>query len=343
MIKLLPNDKNTTPKSAESQTPLERGLLLWWASGKTGVRQVWRLAAECQPTTMQWQRLAFAMAWMDYPEALEVVAQHCDVLALRSNCVIDEAPPSWAEVDEIDEESLRAAQDCARDRSSLLSFSASAGSLSAVEWLLERGANPAARDAFGRTPLMAAAAAGESACVNALLPVSDACACAHNGKSALSFSMEQMWDDEASPLAIAQAGFGSPDFAKTLKARDNEGLTPLMQAAMRGYANVVHMVVARSDRTARSPMGHTAFDLAQRSPECADILSEGMPLEKIACSRVWVEAVEKGETQRLPRIAARMEAEALRSAITGVQDGRAGAEEEPAESVNKAPRPSSRI
>jgi len=316
-----------TPKNKAIVAPslLEQELLRWWGLGKSGASRVWPLVASQRPTPLQWQRLAFLVARLDNPEALEVVAAHCDVLALRSDCVIDKIMDagtlSWID---LPEEALRLAENCAARKSSLLSFAASSGAVSAVEWLLERGANPADRDALGRTPLMHAAIAGQTACVNALLPVSEANAIDDNGLSALSLCLEAQWDAAECALAIARAGVHCPDFAKTLESRDVHGLTPLMQAAVKGHEEkfsegLIAVLASKSDWAAKSKDGHTAFDMAAAWPKCADILSESIPLAQLACSRAWIEAVETREPQKLPRIMARMEAQSLRATITETQ------------------------
>ena len=72
-----------------------------------------------------------------------------------------------------------------------LFFAASNGYSTACSILLAEGASANERDELGRTPLMAASAAGQTGCIRALLPSSDAWAADSAGRTALDLCLPE--------------------------------------------------------------------------------------------------------------------------------------------------------
>lgn len=264
-----------------------------------------------------------------------------------------------------------------------LRVAATNGSAKDVEFWLEKGANPAAVDrenggdalfcavrhadasvarrllpmcdptrvnAISGTPLMIAASWGSVACVELLLPVSDANARDAKGNDAL-MAAAGAADELAGlvPCIRLLAAHCDPN------AQNNAGETALMRAAWRRAPNAVRELARLSDAAVECDDGSLAIDFAMevRSVECVlalknavdpatrnknglslaerarafgdearyqefgvmDALSDWMPAET---QKAWI---ERHGAEKLPTTAARVEAMELAEAMAMAREG----------------------
>lgn len=129
-------------------------------------------------------------------------------------------------------------------RETLLHLAAAAGALEVTELLLAAGLSPAARDTFGATPLMLAAAAAGTATLRHLRGLSAASLADVDdlGNTALHYAA---WGGAADNLTLVLEAW-----PEGLEARNHMGAGPLLVAAETGQAAVVRLLLARgADRS----------------------------------------------------------------------------------------------
>ncbi len=149
--------------------------------------------------------------------------------------------------------------------------------------------HPRLRNAVGCTPLMLASQFGDRSCVEALLPKSDAAAADRRGNTALMFASKMghaavvelllplsRVDDvdivgETALLHAAKSG-SSADCARMLLAAGADstrsaagGMTALHWAAVRGSADMVDVLLPRSNPSATNGDGFAPGDLAAKA------------------------------------------------------------------------------
>ncbi len=224
---------------------------------------------------------------------------------------------------------LRDASDCAAalaprsdvnakrsiDQATPLILAASLNDRAALDALLRAGADPLAADKFGQTALHCAGAA----CIEALLPGSDAGARDSDGQTPLMHAAARNAecvslllpasdpraedDSEQTALHIA-ASRGEPESVELLAplsdldARDGDRLTALMVAARGGDARAIKALLPGSDLAAADRDGETALHLAARS---ADDPHEGVRL--LLSAGANAKAVDTNEMTPLMRAA----------------------------------------
>jgi len=279
------------------------------------------------------------------------------------------------------------------DKDEWLRIAAQQGMVKHLRSLLSVGANPATVDVSVNSPLVAAVLCQNAECVEALLSVSDLEHRAYDGATALLVAARS-WNPKiiqmlllagANPRAVDQrgqsviaraAGMGGIHFQKgadnarevfgllmplaDLDARDNEGVTPLMRAAISRSIHAVQCLRAQCDAKLRDPRGNTALMLGARAqdalivesllpvsdpwavnehaesafglacanedPCCLDLLFPFAPEGELGA----VQAIfERGEPEDMPRWVAWTEARALREAANETTPaGAAGGKEE---------------
>lgn len=138
-----------------------------------------------------------------------------------------------------------------------LMLAAARGDAATLKALIDAGADVTAANKYRQTPLMFAAISGDEAKLNVLLGVSAAVVRAvdKDGNTALSKAAES----EVGPgvLSALLAAGAEAD------AKDNDGVTPLMKAALRGDAAQVKVLLAAgASTTAKDARGWTAGEYA---------------------------------------------------------------------------------
>lgn len=130
-------------------------------------------------------------------------------------------------------------------RETLLHLAAAAGALEVTELLLAAGLSPAARDSFGATPLMLAAASASTATLRHLRGVAAAPLADVDdlGNTALHYAA---WGGTVDNVALLLDAWPAGR-----EARNHMAATPLLAAAEAGQAAVVRLLLARgADRAA---------------------------------------------------------------------------------------------
>lgn len=170
--------------------------------------------------------------WVAASHLPNLGAEQCARRLARAGCDVDEA--------------------CLADFSTLggaaaLHLAAGAASPEQIEWLLELGANPVARDKAGRTPLLWACWSGHLAAFEALAPVSDLLALDHHGFGGLHYlaNFDTVLLDH---LPMGPVGAGAESFA-----RSEELLAQGRLAIAR------HLLAAGADPAARAPHSGNFF------------------------------------------------------------------------------------
>lgn len=116
----------------------------------------------------------------------------------------------------------------------LLVIAAEKGDAVSIKALLSAHADPNAKDMYGRTALMAAAQAGQAACVKILLEVSDVNACNEDGDTALMLAC-------STPTSPGDTGNSADTIAELLKS-------PHIEVNKKGrfeHTALIHAVISR--------------------------------------------------------------------------------------------------
>jgi len=224
---------------------------------------------------------------------------------------------------------------------------------SAMNWLLKKSTSQIGVNVSEivelsenrRTPLIIAAQAGNLEAVQALIPFSDVDATSTRGDTALTIAAAGGEDEVVIELAqvsdvkkrTAQGATALMQAASNLRpqallallplsdalAQNDDGDTALMWAAYWGRADNVAILLPHSDPWHRNKEGSTAFDDAAGSLEekkwaVVDLLADTVPRER-------VEAIfAKAGAEKMPRWAARREAEELEKTVREEKNSASG-------------------
>jgi len=137
-----------------------------------------------------------------------------------------------------------------------------------VDLLIEAGANPDPTIKGGESALMAAARRGDVECVDRLLTAgADALHRTDDGRTAIHLAVEgRRWQaGTAEARSLAQTCARLVEAGADLDARDQRGITPLLDAAARGKLEVVEVLVGMgADACATTATGQSAASLIIR-------------------------------------------------------------------------------
>ena len=166
----------------------------------------------------------------------------------------------------------------------------------------------AARDLSGCTPLIRAAFLARSAAVEILAPISDIRAEVYRGRSALTMAHPGL--SEEAFLLLARGS--------DLNVANDEGRTPLMEAALFSRPRRVQLLSALCDSGARTREGLTAFDLAVSAErwDSADWLHDLLEIDEV---RLALDELGDGDREAalalMPRARARFEEQEISGAL----------------------------
>lgn len=189
---------------------------------------------------------------------------------------------------------------------------ASLGDVSAVEWLINQGKDPNDPAEIGDneyTPLMSAAKVGHEKVVRVLLAAkADAAAANADGYTCLHAAADSVQNKSGAELAALAAACGATpeslykrfdailvmllDAGADIEAVDNNGWTPLMDAAYFGNVTTVKLLTDRgANLDACDTDGKSIMDWARDSPRFAEIKAA---LEEVAEERGHVNPLAMG-------------------------------------------------
>mmetsp|Transcript_20493 Transcript_20493/g.78731 ORF Transcript_20493/g.78731 Transcript_20493/m.78731 type:complete len:215 (-) Transcript_20493:140-784(-) len=157
-------------------------------------------------------------------------------------------------------------------RSAPLAAAVRHGRDAVVRVLLDRGANPEAKDTSGYTAVMVAVVTGQLDLVSMLLDAGADIEATNDGRlTPLLLCMVADQDDVARHLI---------DRGANVDAKDSGGHTPLIWAALRRNSAMVRLLLERgADASARESRGMTALSTC-RNDECRAVLRRVEPLQR---------------------------------------------------------------
>ncbi len=133
-----------------------------------------------------------------------------------------------------------------------------ADDIKAVQTMLAQGRDANAKNAFGITPLMEAAATGSGDIVQLLL------------KKGVDVNVQ---DSDSGMTALMNAGLMHQakimqiliDHGADVNAQSKDGTTPLMLAAADGFEDIVRLLIKKGADVNATGSGHSVLDWAKRS------------------------------------------------------------------------------
>jgi|SRR5471032_731748 len=197
-----------------------------------------------------------------------------------------------------------------------------ANDVEAIKRLVAEGLDTKAFGAeTGCTALMIAVVWGRVDCMRFLTPFSDVDA--QEPGTRLSALMHAVLGSNA------KEGLDCVEFLATKanpNAQEKAGFTALMFAAKNRNPKMVEALLRVSDLRTETKQGDTAFEVALQGgdSECVDRVAQAETPENISKRREIVETLFKAAgPEKMPRWAARLEAEAIRAALSGAENDEA--------------------